>query len=126
MQVQHKINDKITIVVDGDTQLDVFQKLARMGEVFGETHCAKCKKDNISFRVRNVKDGKKEYNYPELVCNNSDCRAKLTFGTMEGGELFPVRFERNEGEYVKDKNGKNVPKGTWGWVIYNRETGKEE
>lgn len=124
MRVEYKVNDKAVIVAEGETQLEVFQNLASMQEIFGESHCGKCGSEHINFRVRNVKDGKKEYTYPEMQCQK--CWAKLAYGQMEGGALFPVKFMREEGEYLKDANGKLIPKGTKGWVKFNKDTGKEE
>lgn len=126
MKVEFKPSEKITLVAEGETQFDIFQTLAEMQEVFAEDACGKCKSKWLRFVVRNVQDGKKEYKYPELRCGNPSCRAKLTFGQSENGKLFPVRFKRQDGEYVKDENGRNIQKGNWGWVIYNKETGEEE
>lgn len=123
MQVS-KTYGKTTITADGSTQLEVFTNIASMEEVFCESKCGKCNSEEINFRVRNVTEGKKEYVYPEMVCKK--CYAKLTFGQSEGGKLFPVRFEREDGEYKKGPDGKNIQKGSHGWVKYNKETGKEE
>lgn len=129
MQVSRKLNDSVTVTANGDTQLDVFKELSGLTEVFAESTCKKCvgeKKNGnqISYRVREVADGKKTYVYPELVCN--DCFAKFTFGQSEGGVLFPIRHLREEKEFVKDKDGKRVEKGTKGWVRFNKLTNKEE
>lgn len=124
LKLNKKLNNFVTIQAEGETQLDLFKAVARAEEVFGEHSCGKCNSESISFRVRVVQDGKKTYEYPELVCNS--CYAKLSFGQMEGGELFPVRFQREDGEYVKDNNGKYIPKGTRGWTKYNKDTKKEE
>lgn len=126
MKVELKVSNAVTITAEGESQLDVFKNLASMQEIFGEKKCGKCHGVDLVFRVRNVKDGKKEYEYPELHCSNKDCRAKLSYGQMEGGSLFPVRYERKDSENVKDKDGKNIVVGSWGWKRYNKETGKEE
>ena len=132
LKVSRKLNDDVTVVAEGETQLDVFKQLASLGEVFGEQCCQKClargktveAASNIEFRVRAVLDGKKTYEYPELSCKT--CYAKFTFGQGDGGSLFPVRFERKEKEYVRDASGNKIPKGTKGWTIFNKTTGKEE
>lgn len=132
LKVSRRLNDAVTVVAEGDTQLDVFKQLASLGEVFGEQCCQKClakgktveQASNIEFRVRTVIDGKKSYEYPELSCKT--CYAKFTFGQSEGGSLFPVRHERKDGEFVKDANGARIMKGTKGWTIFNKQTGKEE
>lgn len=126
MKVSVKLNDRVTVEGEGETQLDVFRNLASMQEVFGESSCQKCNSSNLQFVVRRVQDGKKEYEYPELRCKGDKCYAKLSFGTMEGGQLFPVRHERKDGEYLKDENGKNIPRGKNGWVRWNFDTKKEE
>lgn len=135
LTVEKRINDSTTVVAQGETQLDVFNQLASMQEVFGERECAKCGDPYIQYRTRKASKGKgksaKEFYYPELVCTNPKCRAKLSYGQAEGGLIFPIRYERETNEddvtvYVKDENGRNIPKGKWGWVIYNKETGKEE
>lgn len=124
--VTFKASDSVSISINGENPLEVFKGLANFQEVFGEKCCGKCQSTDISFRVRRPTKGSKTYDYPELVCQNPKCRAKLSFGQSDEGALFPVRFQREGGAYVKDENGKNVPRGTWGWVVFNRETGKEE
>jgi hypothetical protein len=125
MQVQ-KTNGNITVCGQGNTHLEVFSELAELEEIFSSVgECGKCKSGNISFRMRKASDGKKkEYVYPEAQCRS--CWAKFSFGQSEGGKLFPIKFLREDGEYLKDKDGKNIPKGVNGWVKYNKETGKEE
>lgn len=141
MEVQVKVNSKVTVVADGKNPMEVFQNLSALQEVFGEEKCGKCEGTNFSFRVRKAKDGKKEYLYPEIVCHshlietNSDgiikdskklCYAKLAFGQSDDGILFPIRFKREGKEYVKDTDGKNIPKGSNGWVRFNFEKKLEE
>lgn len=125
LKVETKVNSKTTVVAEGETPLDVFTTLATLQELFGEEKCGKCGCENLTYRVRTVGEGKKTYTYPELVCQNWECRAKLSYGQMENGGLFPVRYVREDGENVK-VDGKNVVKGSWGWVKFNRDTGKEE
>ena len=126
MKVQFSLNQKIGVEFDAETQLQMFEQLASLQEVFDQKECGKCKGTDFKFYIRKVQDGKDEYIYPELHCSNLSCRAKLTFGQMKGGSLFPVRYEREGKEYVKDAEGKGVKRGNNGWVKYNRETGKEE
>lgn len=123
MQVNRQVG-KVTLCADGENPLEIFQKLATLQEVFCESKCGKCGCEDLSYRVRNVQDGKKTYTYPEMSC--SKCWAKLSFGQSDDGALFPVRYQRKDKEYLKDKDGKNIPKGANGWVKYNKETGKEE
>lgn len=114
----------VSLTAEGATHLEVVKELAALEEVFSEAKCGKCGSEDIRFRVRSVQDGKKEYEYPEMLCGG--CWAKLSFGQSEGGKLFPVRYEREGGEYKKDADGNYIPRGTRGWVKYNKETGKEE
>jgi len=134
LRVEQQINNTTVVVAEGETQLEVFKQLASMTEVFDNSVCQKCHNKEghgVSFTIRKASKGKKEFEYPELVCKDGKCRAKLTFGQADGGVLFPVRFERGKSEdgttvYLKDSEGKNIPRGKWGWVRYNKETGKEE
>jgi|TARA_Y100000401_G_scaffold110320_1_gene107436 DNA-directed RNA polymerase subunit RPC12/RpoP len=101
---------KISVEIEFETQIELFQKLSNFQEIFEETKCGKCGSDNIKFQVRNVDDNL----YYELRC--VDCGAKLAFGVMKkGGRLFPKR---------KDKEGNWLPDN--GWVKWNSKTQKEE
>tara|TARA_R110002110_G_scaffold140581_2_gene327975 strand:+ start:913 stop:1242 length:330 start_codon:yes stop_codon:yes gene_type:complete len=101
---------KISIEIEADTQVELFQQLANFQEIFSESSCGKCGNDNVRFQVRNVDDNL----YYEARCPS--CGAKLAFGVMKkGGRLFPKR---------KDKEGGWLPDG--GWVKWNPETQKEE
>ena len=101
---------KISVEIEADTQIELFQRLANFQEIFAETKCGKCDSENIRFQVRNVDDNL----YYELKC--VDCGAKLAFGVMKkGGRLFPKR---------KDNEGKWLPNG--GWVKWNPDTQREE
>lgn len=114
MKVEVKVSDRVTVTAEGETQLQVFEQLGTMQEVFGEKECGKCKKTDLTFRVRKVTKGKQEFVYPELQCRS--CWAKLTFGQkMEDKTLFPHR-----------KNEDGSEKGKRGWVVYNKETQQEE
>jgi hypothetical protein len=131
LRVERWVNQQTCIVAEGETQLDVFSQLASMQEVFGDTTCGKCKGSDLRFQVRKAKKGKKDLAYPEMVCKNPKCKAKLSYGQSDGGVLFPIRFEREKNDedvtvYVKDENGRMIPRGSYGWVVYNPETGKEE
>lgn len=125
MQVQKTIG-QLTIEFTAENHLDVFSQLSELEEVFGSvTECGKCKSKDVRFSLRKANDGKKkEFVYPEAVCKN--CYAKFKFGQSEGGKLFPIKYVREDGEYVKDDKGKNIPLGTNGWTKYNKETGKDE
>lgn len=121
MKVELKVSDKVTITAEGETQLDVFEQLGTLQEVFGERSCGKCDNTNLTFRVRRVTKGKAEYIYPELQCRS--CYAKLTFGQkMEDKTLFPHRKNDDGTPKGMRKDGKS----SRGWVIFNKETNTEE
>lgn len=129
MLAELQVTNKLKVTASGDNPLELFKELSTLQEIFGEGSCKKCIKDkkpgtNLTYRIREVPDGKKVYTYPELVCQ--DCWAKFTFGQSDEGALFPVRYLREGKEYKKDADGKNIPKGEKGWVRYNKDTGKEE
>jgi DNA-directed RNA polymerase subunit RPC12/RpoP len=127
MKVNYKSKSgRFDVELEGKGHLDIFKQISSFQEVFEEPQCGKCGSPDLKHVVRIAKDGKKEFEYPELRCQK--CGAKLSFGIMNDGEgtLFPIRFERDGNEYRKDENGKAIPKGKWGWVKYNKETGKEE
>ena len=49
-------NGRISVEIEGDTQVEIFQQLANFQEIFAETTCGKCESENIRFQVRNVDD----------------------------------------------------------------------
>lgn len=125
MKVQVKVSGDTYITAEADSQNDLFKQLASLTEVFGEPACGKCGGD-YTYNVRVVGEGKKQFTYNELRCSNKECRAKLAFGQSEDGVLFPKRYKQKDGEYVLDENGRRVVKGTWGWAIYNKDSGEED
>lgn len=112
-------NGSTALEIEVDNQKAAFEAIASFQEVFEEEKCGKCQKDNLKFQVRNVTEGKKNFTYYELKCR--DCGAKLAYGChLEGGSLFPKRFEKDEATGTSKFIGSN------GWTIFNRTTGKEE
>ena len=104
MKVDVKITPTMNITFEGASQADVWQQLANLQEVFGETKCGKCNGPNLRFVVRDVEENK----YFELRCKK--CGARLSFGQHKtGGSLFPKR---------KDDDG-YLPDG--GWMKWNAE-----
>ncbi len=135
MRIEMQVSPDLKLVADGETHVDLFESLASMQEVFGDDKCGKCGGKLLRFVVR-TNDGNK---YHELHCDSWDtklndgkgayCRAKLSFSVKKkpnAGALFPVRFQRKEGEYVKDANDKMIPRGSHGWVRWNPTTKQEE
>lgn len=92
------------VMVEGDSQKEVFQTLAEYQEVFSISECGGCKSINLRFSVRRQADSKgKEHNYYELRCQ--DCYAKLPYGQHDNGQtLFPkdwVRWDPQTKQEVK-------------------------
>lgn len=99
MKVVYKASDKLSFELEGSGQKEVFKELALIEEIFAESSCGVCNKNNIRHLVRNVDDN----NYFELRC--TDCGAVLAFGQhKKGGTLFPKR---------KDDNGNYLPNRGW-------------
>lgn len=117
MKVSYKThNGRFTIELEADNPKGIWKQLASFQEVFEESTCKKCNKDNLKFVIRKSKDAKgKEYEYHELRC--ASCGAKLAFGVLDDGSggLFPKR---------KGEDGK--VKGSYGWVKWNPDTQQEE
>lgn len=89
-------------------QVEIFGRLAEFQEIFEETTCGKCGKNNLRYVVREV-DGN---SYHELHCK--DCRAKLAFGQHKNtNTLFPKR-KSPDGDYLPDR----------GWMRWDNKTKK--
>ena len=114
MKVNYTSGDgRLTVEVEGETQKNIFDELAKFQEVFEHSTCGKCSSTDVRFVVRNVGDN----DFYEIHCQNSKCRARLAFGQHKSkeGTLFPRR---------KDSEGSWLPNG--GWVKFNTQTGKDE
>lgn len=129
LQVSKQIKDSrgnltgLTITADGDTTAEVFEKLAKLQEVFGESHATKGDKhaNDLQFRVRQVEENK----FYELYCPSM--RAKLPYGLGKDGELYPRRVKTDDkGKVVKDENNRSIYLPDRGWRVWNRETQSEE
>lgn len=114
------LNTKLlTIELEADSQLDMFRSVAATQEVFGETRCGLCQSDELRYRVRVVQGNE----FPELLCLNPDCGAKLSYGqSKDKKSIFPIRKltkagvpHRKTGSYGKHN----------GWTKYHGEQ-KEE
>ncbi len=104
MKVNFRLNNLLTVELDGENQRDLFEKLAAVQEVFGNDTCGKCKSTDLKFVVRE-NDGNKYY---ELHCKK--CTARFSFGAHKQTlTLFPKR-----------KDGDNwLPDG--GWTKWDKE-----
>jgi len=94
-------NKQITFEIEADTQVELFQEIASLQEVFDtELVCGLCD-SQIRFQHRIV-DGN---NYHELVCTHPKCRAKFEFGHSkeQTGKLFPAKKDKQTGKYVRSK-----------------------
>jgi hypothetical protein len=110
---------RCTVQVEAETQKALFEEWAAAVEVFGEFSCGLCHNENIVPKTRTVTQGKKTYDFHEMVCLNPQCRARLSFGVhLEGDTLFPHRRldatgrpDRSTGEYGEHR----------GWTQYRGE-----
>lgn len=83
-------NGRLTFEVEGPDQKILFRQVAALQETFeAENSCGVCNSTNIRFQVRDVDDN----DFYELVCKESLCRARFSFGQHKGkgGTLFPKR-----------------------------------
>lgn len=102
MKIQRKISPTTIIEAEGDTLVDVFERLASLEEIFhGYETCGLCKKSNVAYQARQDKEGNKYYQAHCL-----DCRAEFRFGVKKvpKGALFPQK---------KDAQGNWKPDGGW-------------
>ncbi len=100
MDVQYTTKSKrLNVTINAESAKDAFKKLAEFQEIFDESACGMCGKDDLQFIVRTV-DGN---DYYELKCK--DCFAKLAFGQHKaGGSLFPKR-KLADGSFDKEHKG---------------------
>lgn len=103
-----------TIVVEGETQKDLYREVCRAHEVFGERRCGVCASEDIYpfWRVSSKQVGRKteEYDYPEMRCRK--CGARLTYSfNLEGGTMFPNRRLLPDGQPA---TGESRERGTHG------------
>lgn len=129
MNVTLWLNRNISVEVQGSTDKELFENLAKAQkhEFFQDTVCGKCGSEDIRFTVRTVKDeAGEENNFHELTCKK--CWAKLSFGHAKvGGGMYAKRLETGaKGKAVKGEDDKAIPLPNKGWLKYNKETGKNE
>ena len=119
-----KLNN-ITIKVGSDTWKGIFEEIAGAHEVFGEKECGLCHCKDIKPIQRKTKKvtGKKVevYNYAEYVCQNSECRARLTLTPLydDPDRIFPCRTLIPDGPEKGKPNCENGKYGPHnGWTKY--------
>jgi len=119
MKVQVKCGNNF-LCAEGDNTLELMETLSHMFEVFGEKKCQHCGEEDLTYRVRVAGEDKNKF--PEIVCSNQQCRAKLSLGSPRDGSgmLYPKRYKMEGKKYVED-DGKKVIAGKWGWVKWERE-----
>jgi len=126
MRVSKDLLNGVVVTAEGDTIVEVWEQLAQLTQVFGETEATKGGKTSKVFehRVRTVGDNK----FYELYC--PELKAKLLFGVGQGnnlGNLYPKRMETDgKGKAVKDENDKPVYLPDKGWKKWNHEKQIEE
>lgn len=109
MEVMYKLNDKLTFLVEGATQKEIFNKVAEIVKdyvpIFGLSRCGCCKSTNIVPVVRQAKDSKKKdkfHSYYEYHCKSNTCQARFSIGQLlEGGGLFP-KLKNDNKEWLPD------------------------
>ena len=112
LNTSFKVNDRMVITVEGKDQRDLFEQLASLQEVFGDSKCGACGKSNLKFVVRDVEKDGEENRYYEMRC--ADCGARLTYGChKKGNSLFPKR---------KDADGKFSKTNGWSKYVPQQKT----
>lgn len=91
MKATYRVNPGLTVEVEGATQKEVFEQLARAAEVFGAhlwQECGRCK--SPGHRPRPVVRTPQDFVYYELQCTNPECGARFSFGqNKDMKSLFP-------------------------------------
>lgn len=101
-----------TFQIEGQTQMEVFEAIATIQEVFSEEKCALCGCDELKYVVRTVD----KFKFPELHCTNMSCQARLSFGQNQEplkGSLFPIRKLMDKTGQPNRKKGKYGPHKGW-------------
>lgn len=85
---------------------ELFGAIARLEEIFGQEKCGACGSESIKYQVRQASDKKnpnKKYQYYELVCKDTKCGCKFSFGLLndESNNLYP-KTKDGWRKYVKD------------------------
>jgi hypothetical protein len=113
MKVRFQISKRMQVEAEGKDVKEVYAELHRLIETFGEQECGCCKSANIKPVARK---GEK-FTFYEFHCG--DCRAKLSLGQGNGGDLYPRRRFHASHPLVKAgqaKDGDYIPSA--GWEIY--------
>lgn len=117
MKAIFQVNPTLTLELDFDSQVDLFQKLATYSEVFGDV-VARDKEGNTSDKVRFVARTVDDNTYFELQClDDSQPKlkyAKKKFGVKKGKDqfLFPksnwIKYDKASQKEIDLSTGKPV------------------
>lgn len=112
-----------TIEIDCDSVKDIFREVGGISEIFNEEKCGLCGNTSIIPKTRSVEKNKKVYEYFEMGCTNSKCRARLSYGQrQDGGGIFPIRKLDSNGKPDREA-GSYGPHN--GWSKYRGENKDE-
>lgn len=136
LELFYKINQKVTVKVDGKNPQEVFDNLAVMQSVFSVDKCGCCQSEDLRFVVRKAQGEKnKVYNYYELWCNK--CHARLSFGVSDDGQIYPklkisqLAVEKSEADKKRAEENEAYAKKNYGnlmnagWHKYKAEKQQE-
>jgi hypothetical protein len=100
VKIIRKISATTIIEAEGQTMVELFEKLSQLEEIFRSGPCGLCKGTQVGFRTREVSGVK----FHEAVCLG--CGAVFAYGTKKqpAGMLFPQR---------KDADGNVKANGGW-------------
>lgn len=120
MEALVRINDQITIKCASESVDELFKQIALTQETFEDSKCGACNGKDIRYVVRTAEG----YEFYEMHCKNSSCRARLSFGhSKEDKKLYAKRCEteiagKNKGKAKRDANGKAIWLTGNGWTKY--------
>lgn len=119
MKVQLKVSPNVIVTAEGEKQTEVFEELAQLQEIFGESKCGKCGNTELRFVVRLANDDR----FYELRCPK--CWATLSYGVKKkGNALFPHRKENENKSIMGLEPGTALPDK--GWLQYDKASGKKK
>jgi hypothetical protein len=107
MRVTRKLSGNTVVEAEGQTMVELFEKLSALEEIFRPGPCGLCHGTQLGFRTRETGGMK----FHECMCLR--CGAAFAFGMKKApaGVLFPQR---------KDADGKYKPNGGWSkWAPTN-------
>ena len=131
MKYNYDENGKLDFEFEAATQTEAWDTIVSLNEVFLDRQCKKCNRPNAKFhkRIAHSKNGKKEFPYYELRCQNPECKAIKTYGVIndDSGQMFPKNkigpddalfdtFKKNDDDTVAF-----LPHD--GWLRYDKEKG---